>query len=533
MFREGQQLSVAQRIFGVLAVSVGLSACAGSLPGNERIQTTSGITVDGLDVSAMNTVFIKGFSEIRDRALEEPDVERLFVTGLDGLKSLDPEIRVAVSDERLTLSYQDQKISDLGPPPKDNITAWSRAALMTVLAGRKASPLLRLADEEVLYKAIFTGALSLMDPFSRYATRQDAARNRLVRDGVIGLGVRVDLVPDGAFIQSIVRGGPGDLAGLKINDTILTADGVTLANQSLPDVRKRLDGTTGSPVALTVLHAGDSAPVNITAVRDLVVPDTVTSTVINDVAELRIRSFNQRTAHAVERAVIAARRETDGKLKGIVLDLRGDPGGLLDQAIDIADLFLDTGTIVTLHGRHPGSQQYYAAHRGDIAPGIPLAIVVDGKSASASEIVAAALQDNHRAAVVGTVSWGKGSVQTVMRLPNSGEIALTWARAIVPRGVALHGLGLLPDVCLSGEATTVSDVVGRMFERPQRGADARRQWRVAQDTPAAHESLRTACPAEAHPDRAVDLEVARRIVSDPALLALAISEDAPQVAVNP
>ena len=489
--------------------------------------------MDGLDVSAMNTVFIKGFSEIKDRALEEPTLERLFIDGLGGLKSLDADVRVSITDGHLILNYQDEKAIDLGSPPKDNVAAWSRAAILTVLAGRKASPLLQLADEEAIYKVIFTGALSPMDPFSRYASRQDAARNRLVRDGVIGLGVRVELVPDGAVIQAIVRDGPGDLAGLRINDTILTADNVALTNQSLMDVRKRLDGTTGSPVALTVRRAGETEPRNLIAVRDLVVPDTVTSTVIDGVAELRIRSFNQRTAHAVEKAVIAARRETGGQLKGIVLDVRGDPGGLLDQAIDIADLFLDTGAIVTLRGRHPGSQQYYAAHRGDIAPGIPLAIVVDGKSASASEIVAAALQDNHRAAVVGTVSWGKGSVQTVLRLPNSGEIALTWSRAFAPRGVALHGLGLLPDVCLSGEATTVSDVVGRMFTGPQTSADVRRQWRVAADTPAVHEELRTACPSEAHPDRAADLEVARRLVSDPALLALAIPDDAPQLAVKP
>jgi len=503
------------------------------VPDPDRLYSGRRVKVDGLDIFAMNAVFIKGFSEVKDRAFQEPDVDRLFLTGLDGLKTIDPDVHFTQSGGHLFLNYKDEKPVDLGVAPRGNIPAWSRTAIITVLAGRKASPLLKLADEEQLYKVVFTGALSLLDPFSRYASRQDAARNRLVRDGVIGLGVRVDLVPDGALIQSIVRGGPGDIAGLNINDIILSADGTALTNQSLIDVRRRLDGTTGSPVQLTVRRPGESEPRMIIAVRDLIVPDTVTTTLVDGIAELRIRSFNQRTAHAVERAVATAKRETGGKLRGIVLDVRGDPGGLLDQAIEIADLFLDHGTIVTLHGRHPGSQQYYAAHRGDIAVGIPMAVVVDGKSASASEIVAAALQDNHRAAVVGTVSWGKGSVQTVLRLPNSGEIALTWARAMAPRGVALHGLGLLPDVCLSGETASVGDVVDHMFAKPFPAADMRRQWRSAADEPALHAQLRNACPAEAHPDRAVDLDVARRIVSDPALQALAIPSDAPQLAVSP
>ncbi len=517
-------------VIAVLAVAAILSACAGALSTDHR-QSGRRMIADGLDIGAMDAVLTKGFSEIKDRALLEPNVDNLFLTGLDGLNSIDADVHVGVEGDRLILKYKDTKTTDLGPAPKNSIVGWSRAALITVLASRKASPIMGRANEEDIYKAVFTGALSLMDPFSRYASRQDAARNRLVRDGVIGLGVRVELVPEGAFIQAIVRGGPGDLVGLKINDTILSADGVALINQPLSEVRKRLDGTTGSPVALTVQRPGQREPYQVIAVRDLVVPDTVTATLVDDVLELRIRSFNQRTAQAVEREVIAAKRAAKGRLNGIVLDLRGDPGGLLDQAIEIADLFLDNGSIVTLQGRHPGSRQYYAAHRGDIAPDVPMAIIVDGKSASASEIVAAALQDNHRAAVVGTVSWGKGSVQTVMRLPNGGEISLTWARAFAPRGVSLHGLGLLPDVCLSGDATPVDEVFAKVFNRPQ--PDARRHWRTAPDTPTAHEALRQDCPAEARPDQPVDIAVARRIVSDPTLLALTLPDTSPQVATTP
>jgi carboxyl-terminal processing protease len=270
---------------------------------------------------------------------------------------------------------------------------------------------------------------------------------------------------------------------------------------------------------------------SLTVRRDLVIPETVIARTIDDVLEIRIRSFNQRTAESVEKAVAAARAA--GPVKGIVLDLRSDPGGLLDQAVDLADLFLDSGTIIALRGRHPGAQQFYAAHPGDIAPGIPMTIVIDGRAASASEIVAVALQDNQRAAVVGTVSLGKGSVQTVVRLPNQGEIVLTWSRAYTPRGAGLHGLGVLPDVCLSGEAATLTDTVGRIFGGGSLPAGIVDGWRSPPSEADGLEALRAACPPEAHPDRPIDIEVARRLVQDPALLARALQGNARQLAEKP
>src|SRR5262249_55126034 len=151
--------------------------------------------------------------------------------------------------------------------------------------------------------------------------------------------------------------------------------------------------------------------------------------------------------------VTDARKANGSALKGIVLDMRGDPGGLLDQAIETADLFLDSGVIAILKGRHPGAQQFYSAHRGDIADGTPIVILTDGHTASAAEIVTAALQDNGRAVVVGTESLGKGSVQTIVGLPSGGELSISWAHVTTPRGTLLHGLGILPDICLAADVT--------------------------------------------------------------------------------
>ena len=513
----------------VLGLTLALGACAG-MPDKVRPPPRQ-LVLDGLNLSYVNDVLVRGFTEISERAYEEPDLDKLFTTALAGLQTIDPAITTSTADDHVLVSYADQPLADIAPAARADIAGWSLSTLRTVVAIRKKSPLLHAADDEAIYKALFTKALTVIDPYSRYATRQDAIRNRLVRDGVIGLGVRMELIDGGALVKAIVNDGPADIVGVKINDIITHANGVALTGQTLVQIRHRLDGTIGTKVALTIRREGEPQPLDITAALDLVVPDTVTATFSNGVLELKVASFNQRTALAVEKAVVAARDGSE-KLKGIVLDLRGDPGGLLDQAIDIADLFLETGTIATLHGRHSGANQYYAAHPGELVPNVPLAVIVDGKSASAAEIVAAALQDNHRAAVVGTVSWGKGSVQTLRKLPNGGEMALTWSRVVVPRGVALHGLGLMPDVCTSGSSASVSEVLAAMSADTQPGSAVRREWRDAADDADLHARLRTECPAETHADHPLDLEVARKIVSDESLFVQAVHEDNVQFAAK-
>jgi len=521
------------RCFALTTLAVALSACAGMSPNGEGPRAARRVIIDGLDVNVMNAVFVRGFDEIKERAYAEPQLDKLFTAGLAGLSTIDPDLRITAANGRLGLAYKDREVSDLGQFPDASVLAWSATTIRALVVARRFSPKLKVADDEAIYKAIFKGALTTIDPYSRYASRQDAARNRLVRNGVIGLGVRVELVDDGALIKGIVEKGPADLAGLRIDDVITHANGVPLVNQSLADVRRRLDGVLGAVVRLTAHRPGAQEALTVTAALDLVVPDTVHSSLRDGILELVIGSFNQRTAFAVERAVTAAREENGGKLRGIVLDLRGDPGGLLDQAIDIADLFLDEGTIANLYGRHPGANQFYAAHRGDIAEGVPIALIIDGKSASATEIVVAALQENRRAVVVGTVSWGKGSVQTIRRLPNGGELTLTWAHVVTSQGVSLNGLGLLPNICLSGDEASLSGIIDTLFARDQLRADIARQWQSPADNPETHRALRAACPAKAYPGRAIDLDVARRIVSDPALMALALPDTAPQLAVKP
>jgi len=518
----GPRLRIAATAFCIL----GVAACASGAPQTNR--RTQSIVVDGLDIGMMAYVVKHGFTEVRDRAYEEPSLDTLFMHALRGLAVMDADVGVMEREGQLFLTYAGAPLPPTAMPAHDNIDEWTKTTLSTILTFRSLSVPMKAATSEDFYKAIFPPALKVLDPYSRYAGRDEAIRSRLVRDGIIGLGIRVVPAKSGVSIQSMVNNGPGEQAGLKLEDVISFADGMPLAGRTSEEARRMLEGKTGTDVQLTVLRAGTPAPLSITVRRDMVIAESVTSAVVDGVVEIRIRSFNQRTAQNVERAVLNARAA--GDVKGIVLDLRSDPGGLLDQAVDLADLFLDTGTIITLRGRHPGAQQFYAAHGGDIADGLPIAVVIDGRAASAAEIVAVALQDHARATVVGTVSLGKGSVQTVIRLPNQGEIILTWSRAFTPRGALLHGLGVLPDVCLSGEAATLGDTVGRIFSKRSLPEDLTNGWRLPPAQAASLEALRAACPPEAHPDRAIDLEVARRLVQDPVLFAQAQQGSARQLA---
>ncbi len=521
------------RYVAVAALAVTFSGCAALSPNTEFTPRVRRVMVDGLDVNVMNAVFVRGFDEIKERAFEEPALDKLFIAAMSGIGTLDPALRVDAIDGHIFLVIRDRPVSDLGKTPENNVAAWSSTTIRALVVARRVSAKVRNATDEMLYQAVFKNALTALDPFSRYASRQDAARNRLVRNGVIGLGARVEMVHDGALIKAVIADGPAEQAGLKIDDVITHANGVPLANQSLNDVRRRLDGVLGAVVTLTAQRPKVREPFTVTAALDLIVPDTVTSTLRDGILELGITSFNQRTALAVERAVTTAREQNGAKLKGIVLDMRGDPGGLLDQAVDVADLFLDEGTIANLYGRHPGANQFYAARLGDIAEGAPMVAIIDGKSASATEIVVAALQDNHRAAVVGTVTWGKGSVQTIRRLPNGGELTLTWAHVVTANGVSLNGLGLLPHICLAGEESSLAAMINPSFAGGRLPAALERQWQSPKDDPAAHAALRAACPAEDLPGRTLDLDVARRIVVDPALMALAMPDTAPQLAITP
>ena len=235
---------------------------------------------------------------------------------------------------------------------------------------------------------------------------------------------------------------------------------------------------------------------------------------MGDVASIQLTGFRVDTENRLEDAVRRAKQEIGSGMRGIILDMRNNPGGLLDKSVRVSDLFLDHGRIVSAKGRHPSSLQSFEAHDGDIADGLPIVVVVDGRSASAAEIVASALQDAGRAVVIGATSYGKGTVQNVIDLPNDGEISLTWARFHAPSGYALQHLGVMPTVCTSAfdhDAPGLLRVAGgRRQEIARRMVD----WRlvdVADEE--GRQGLREFCPS-VRLDRNFEIDVAVRLLDD-------------------
>ncbi len=278
---------------------------------------------------------------------------------------------------------------------------------------------------------------------------------------------------------------------------------------------RELRGPVSSTVAIGVDRPGLGLPHSYRLQRSLIILPTVIFSREDGVVVFHVSGFNQNTTQQLVEDLATAIREMGPRLHGIVLDLRGDPGGLLDQAVSLADVFLAKGPIVAAVGRNPASRQYFEASGDSIAPQIPIAVLVNGGSASASEIVAAALQDAGRAVVIGSASYGKGTVQTVLRLPNNGELTLTWAQLVAPSGYLLNEHGVVPTVCTSdleddgrslqialqraSELSAVSPLTGH----PRASLDERGWLR-----------LRGSCPAR-DSERAIDVAVAERLLTDP------------------
>lgn len=392
-------------------------------------------------------VFSYGFSAITGRYINHVNAADLALEGLRGLGTIDPALVADItSDGRVVLRSAQGIVASRPAPHPDDARAWANVVADMVVEARRVSPALSTADAETMYEAVFDAALSSLDMFSRYAGAEEARDHRANRNGFGGIGIRYVRGEKGLEVRDVFDDAPSN-GLIFVNDVISAVDGIDVSSLETAEIKKMLRGPIGSSLTLTIKRPGIADPVRVPIRRDLVVPRTVTMTTDGEVAIIRITSFNQRTAESVQKAVTKARAELGPKLRGLVLDLRGNPGGLLDQAVEVSDLFINDGPIVSTRGRHPESRQFYNARHGDIAAGLPLVVLVDGRSASSAEIVSAALQDRGRAVVVGTTSYGKGTVQTVVRLPNDGEMTLTWSRFHSPSGYALHGLGVMPSLC--------------------------------------------------------------------------------------
>jgi carboxyl-terminal processing protease len=326
-------------------------------------------------------------------------------------------------------------------------------------------------DDQLVENAI-SGMLTSLDPHSSYMNNKNYKAMQVEQKGEFG-GLGVEVVGDNGFVRIVapMDDTPGAKAGLKSGDLIIAIDGDPLSNSTLDEAVDKMRGPPNTAIKLTIKREGQQ-PFDVSLTRAVIHVAAVKGKIERDnIAYIRIPSFlPEHLGTELESKFQDLKKQAGGKLGGLVLDLRADPGGLLDQAIAVSDDFLDHGEIVSTRGRRPDDVQRYNAHPGDITNGLPMVVLIDGGTASASEIVAGALQDHHRAVILGTRSFGKGSVQTIIPLPGAGAMRLTTARYFTPSGRSIQGSGIDPDIIVEPSKVEKLSLGERPHESDLKGA---------------------------------------------------------------
>ena len=330
-------------------------------------------------------------------------------------------------------------------------------------------------DSEALIEAAINGMLTSLDPHSSYLSADDFADMQVQTRGEFGgLGIEVSQEEGYVKVVSPMDGTPADAAGVEAGDFITHVDGESTLGLTLDQAVDMMRGEVGSEIVITVVREGVEEPFDISIIRDTIKLVAVRSRVVGNVAVLRITTFNDQTMSGLQAELAKSVEELGGmaEVTGFVIDLRNNPGGLLNQAIMVSDAFLDQGEIVSTRGREASDGERYNAETGDLAEGKPIVVLINGGSASASEIVAGALQDHRRAIVVGTKSFGKGSVQTLIPLRGDGAMRLTTARYYTPSGRSIQALGVAPDIVVNQPRVEPTEV-GTEAEAAEEAANAR------------------------------------------------------------
>jgi len=302
-------------------------------------------------------------------------------------------------------------------------------------------------DEKQLMENAINGMLTSLDPHSSYMNPKAYKDMQVTTRGEFGgLGIEVTMESGVIKVVSPIDDTPASKAGIQPGDLIFALDGQPVMGLTLQEAVDKMRGKVGEPIKISIRRAAVKDPIDVTLKREVIKVKSTKYHLEGDVGYIRVTSFTEQSTSGVLDAVEKMKKESGGKLKGYVLDLRNNPGGLLDQAISMCDAFMDKGEIVSVKARKPEDVQRWNAKPGDVANGLPIVVLVNGGSASASEIVAGALQDQHRAIILGTRTFGKGSVQTIMQVTGGGAMRLTTALYFTPSGRSIQKEGIKPDI---------------------------------------------------------------------------------------
>ena len=475
-------------------------------------------------VSDMATaVFSTALEFVAPRALDSVSIQQLALWGLRGITTLDSSLTPQVADGVLYLRRGTTVLFQRPAPDPNDSDAWGALAADVSAAAWSASTAIQGAGGQALVTTFFDEMFNHLDPYSRYVAPEAADEDRARRSGEAGAGLVLARVRGVFVVQTINADGPAAVAGVAAGDQILAVDDQPTRGEDLDTVMSWITGVEGTDVTLTVRGARSGRVRKVEVERVVLPPETVFGSRSGDVVTLRVTGFasdtDLRFGRELERQFA---RGGIGTLKGLVIDLRGNRGGLLRQAVASTDLLLSQGVIATTAGRNPQAAHEWRASKEDIASGKPVVVLVDGRSASAAEIMAAALADQGRGVVVGSSTLGKGLVQTITSLPDGGELFVSWSRVLSPSGWPLQGLGVLPQVCTSVGQDSLSDQLAGLSKGTLILAPAIDRHRSARAPLPAAEVVeqRAACPAAE--GREADVTTARFLLSHPSAYAAAL-----------
>ncbi|MEQ8299648.1 MAG: S41 family peptidase [Hyphomonas sp.] len=333
-------------------------------------------------------------------------------------------------------------------PADSRMVTYQQLELFAEILARARQDYVVEVDEKAAMESAINGMLTSLDPHSGYLNPDDFRSMQVQTSGEYG-GLGIEVTMEDGFVKVIspMDNTPASRAGIQSGDLITAINGAPIIGQTLNDAVKEMRGETGTDIEITILRVGED-PFDVTLTREVIEQKSVTWKMQkNDIGYLRISSFNERTTLLLEEGIEGISKATGNRPKGLIIDLRNNGGGLLDQAVSVSDVFLSGGEVVSTQGRRAADIERYNARTGEVFKGVPIIVLINGGSASASEIVAGALKDRGRATIIGTTSFGKGSVQTVIPLgADRGAIRLTTARYYTPSGRSIQALGIDPDI---------------------------------------------------------------------------------------